>query len=148
MVSALVDRFAAALADPQLAPVGERLDPAARRLVAPAADHQHVRQRQRALALDDPALPQLLSRTLVLLHHVDLLDEHSPADRQHAQHLAALAALPSGVASLMATMTVSPSEAYRLLAPPITRMHWTFLAPELSATSSIERGWIIARTRG
>src|SRR6266849_890599 len=56
--------------------------------------------------------------------------------------------VPSGVASLMATMTVSPSEAYRLLAPPITRMHWTFLAPELSATSSIERGWIIARTRG
>ena len=26
-----------------------------------------------------------------------------------------------------------------MLAPPITRMHWTFLAPELSATSSIER---------
>src|SRR5712664_2562737 len=51
--------------------------------------------------------------------------------------------VPSGTASLMATMTVSPSEAYRLLAPPITRMHWTFLAPELSATSSIERGWII-----
>src|SRR3989338_668469 len=23
-------------------------------------------------------------------------------------------------------------------------MHWTFLAPELSATSSIDRGWIIA----
>src|SRR6266850_3038119 len=53
--------------------------------------------------------------------------------------------VPSGVASLMATMTVSPSEAYRLLAPPITRMHWTFLAPELSATSSIERGWIIGQ---
>src|SRR5205807_413906 len=50
--SALVDRFAAALTDPQLAPVGERLDPAARRLVAPAADHQHVGERQRALALD------------------------------------------------------------------------------------------------
>src|SRR5258705_3003407 len=45
MVSALVDRFAAALADPQLAPVGERLDPAARRLVAPPADDQHVGQR-------------------------------------------------------------------------------------------------------
>src|SRR5712691_6133859 len=24
-------------------------------------------------------------------------------------------------------------------------MHWTFLAPELSATSSIERGWIVAQ---
>src|SRR5712691_2019182 len=57
--------------------------------------------------------------------------------------------VPSGAASFTATITVSPREAYRLLAPPITRMHWTFLAPELSATSSIERGWIIAyETRG
>src|SRR5882724_1459563 len=88
MVSALVDRFAAALADPELAPVGERLDPAARRLVAPSADDQHVGQRQRALALDDAALAQLLRRPLMLLHHVDLLDQHSPADRQHPQHLA------------------------------------------------------------
>src|SRR5215468_2905016 len=239
MISASVDRFTAALADAHLAPVAEHLDPAARRLVAPAAHHQHVGERQRALALDDAALPQLLRRPLVLLHHVELLDQHPPVGRQHAQHLAALAPLatgddrhrvsashvhllhqmtsgasemilvncrsrssratgpkmrvptgfssglikttalrskrmydpsrrrtsltvrtttaratspfftvPSGVASLMATMTVSPSEAYRLLAPPITRMHWTFLAPELSATSSIERGWIIARTRG
>src|SRR5437867_10517647 len=239
MVSAFVDRFAAALADAQLASVGEHLDPAPRRLVTPAADDQHVGQRQRAFALDDAALPQLLRRPLVLLHHVELLDQHPPVGRQHAQHLAALAPLPagddrhrvaashvdlthqmtsgasemifvncrsrssratgpkmrvptgfssglirttalrskrmyepsrrrtsmtvstttarptspsltvpSGAASLIATMTVSPSEAYRLLAPPITRMHWTFLAPELSATSSIERGWIIARTRG
>src|SRR6266852_3142725 len=96
MVSALVDRFAAALADPELAPVGERLDPAPRRLVAPAADDQHVGQRQRALALDDAALPQLLRRPLVLLHHVELLDQHPPAGRQHPQHFAALAALPAG----------------------------------------------------
>ena len=47
---------------------------------------------------------------------------------------------PSGVASLMATMIVSPIEAYFLFEPPITRMHCTFLAPELSATSSIVRG--------
>src|SRR5206468_1456507 len=53
-------------------------------------------QRQRALALDDAALPELLRRPLVLLHHVDLLDQHAPADRQHAQHFAALAALPAG----------------------------------------------------
>ena len=47
---------------------------------------------------------------------------------------------PSGAASLTATMIVSPIVAYFLLEPPITRMHWTFLAPELSATSSIVRG--------
>src|SRR5712692_8406401 len=38
MVSALVDRFAAALADTELASVGQRLDPAAHRPVASAAD--------------------------------------------------------------------------------------------------------------
>src|SRR5438445_1421003 len=96
MASALVDQFAAALADPELAPVGERLDPAARRLVAPSADDQHVGQRQRALALDDAALAQLLRRPLMLLHHVDLLDQHPPAGRQHAQHFTALAALSAG----------------------------------------------------
>src|SRR5262249_59524466 len=57
---------------------------------------QHVGERQRALALDDAALPELLRRPLVLLHHVELLDQHAPADRQDAQHLAALAALPAG----------------------------------------------------
>src|SRR2546425_5608106 len=96
MVSALVDRFAAALADTELASVGERLDPAAHRFVAPAADDQHVGERQRAFALDDAALPQLLRRPLVLLHHVELLDEHPPVSRQHAQHLPALAPLPAG----------------------------------------------------
>src|SRR5262249_60606693 len=42
MISASIDRFTAALADADLAPVAEHLDPAARRLVAPAAHHQHV----------------------------------------------------------------------------------------------------------
>src|SRR5881409_2943960 len=96
MVSALVDRFAVALADAELAPVGEPLDPAARRLVAPSADDQHVGQRQRALALDDAPLAQLLRRALVLLHHVDLLHEHASLLREHAQHLAALAPLAAG----------------------------------------------------
>src|SRR5262245_23828517 len=96
MISASIDRFAAALADADLAPVAEPLDPAPRRLVAPAAHHQHVGERQRALALDDATLPQLLGRPLVLLHHVELLDQHPPIDRQHAQHLAALAPLPTG----------------------------------------------------
>src|SRR5262245_45050917 len=93
MVLALVDRFAAALADPQLASVGEQLDAAAGRLVAARADDQYVGQRQRALALDDAALPELLRRPLMLLHHVDLLDQHPSGYRQHAQHFAALAAL-------------------------------------------------------
>src|SRR5258705_428698 len=96
MVSAPVDRFAAALADADLAPVAEHLDPAARGLVATAAHHQHVGEGQRALALDDAALPQLLRRPLVLLHHVELLDQHPPGGRQHPQHLPALAALPTG----------------------------------------------------
>src|SRR5262245_66367773 len=50
----------------------------------------------------------------------------------------------SATASLPARITTSPSDAYRLLAPPITRMHCAFLAPELSATSSMVLGWITA----
>src|SRR5262245_4905434 len=76
MSSALVDRLAAAAADAHLAAVGQHLDPGAGRLVAAAADEQHVRERQRRLALDDAALSQLLRGPLVLLHHVDLLDDH------------------------------------------------------------------------
>ena len=53
------------------------------------------RQWQRRLALDDPALAELLRRALVLLHHVDVLDDHPPLGRQHAQDLAALALLPA-----------------------------------------------------
>src|SRR4029453_11448582 len=52
--------------------------------------------------------------------------------------------VPSGTASLTATITMSPREAVRLLDPPITRMHCAFLAPELSATSSIVLGWIMS----
>ena len=85
--------FTAALADADLAPIGERLDPAARRLVAPAADDQD--KRQRALALDDAALPQLLAGqadAFIMLS----FDQHPAGGRQHAQHLAALAALAAG----------------------------------------------------
>src|SRR5919204_2223971 len=238
MVLASVDRLAAAAAGARLAAVAEDLDAQPRGLVAARAHDEHVGERQRPLALDDAALAQLLRRALVLLDHVDVLDEHASLFAEYAQHLAALAPLaagddadgvaatnvnalhqmtsgaremilvncrsrssratgpkmrvptgfssalmrttafrskrmyepslrrtsftvrtttaratspfftvPSGAASFTATMTVSPSEAYRLLAPPITRMHWTFLAPELSATSSMERGWIIALGR-
>src|SRR5215470_13353228 len=56
--------------------------------------HQHhVRQVDRPLALDDAALPELLSRALVLLDHVDVLDEHAPLVSEYAQDLAALALL-------------------------------------------------------
>src|SRR5262249_3799113 len=91
----LVDRLAAAPAHARLAAVGQLREPGPRRLVAAAADGQHVGQRQRSLALDDAALPQLLRRTLVLLQHVDVLDHHPALAGQHAQHLAALAAFPA-----------------------------------------------------
>src|SRR5712692_6586479 len=93
---ALVDRFAAAAAHANLAAVGQHLDTRARRLVAAGTHEQHVGERQGALPLDDAALPQLLRGPLVLLHHVDLLDDHPPGHRQHAQDLAPLAALPAG----------------------------------------------------
>src|SRR3989454_170517 len=76
--------------------VEELLEPAPRRLVAPAADDQDVGERQRALALDDAALPELLRRPLVLLHHVELFHQHPSGDGQHPQHLAALAPLLAG----------------------------------------------------
>src|SRR2546422_4327380 len=96
MVSALVDRFAAPLADAELAAVGEHFDPTPRRLVPRAADDEDVGERQRALALDDAALPQPLRRPLVLLHHVELFHQHPPSDRQDPQHFTALAALLAG----------------------------------------------------
>src|SRR5262247_1990236 len=73
----LVDRLAAAPAHAGLAAVGQHRESGPRRLVAAAADGQHVGQRQRSLALDDAALPQLLRRTLVLLEHVDVFDHHA-----------------------------------------------------------------------
>src|SRR2546425_4499465 len=93
MVLTLVDRLAAPLADAHLAAVGELLDPDADGPIAAAAHEEHVREVERALALDDAALTQLLRRPLVLLDHVDLFDEHAPVTDEHAQHLAALAAL-------------------------------------------------------
>src|SRR6267378_428934 len=87
---------AAAPAHSELAAVGERLDARAHGPVAPAAHEQDVRERERALPLDDAALPQLLRGPLVLLHHVDLLDEHPLVGSEHAQHLAALAPLLAG----------------------------------------------------
>src|SRR5437870_9935394 len=93
MVLTLVDRLAAPLADAHLAAVGELLDPDADGPIAAAAHEEHVREVERALPLDDAALTQLLRRPLVLLDHVDLFDEHAPGADEHAQHLAALAAL-------------------------------------------------------
>src|SRR3989442_8719743 len=93
MVLTLVDRLAAPLADAHLAAVGELLDPDADGPIAAAAHEEHVREVERALALDDAALTQLLRQPLVLLDHVDLFDEHAPGADEHAQHLAALAAL-------------------------------------------------------
>src|SRR5438876_9638240 len=93
MTLPLVDRLAAPLADADLAVVGEHLDPDPDRPVAAAAHEQHVREVERALALDDAALTQPLRGTLVLLDHVDLLDQHPPVTEEDAQHLASLAAL-------------------------------------------------------
>src|ERR687891_2277572 len=80
----LVDRLAAPLAGAELAPVAENLDAGPGRLVAAAADRQHVGERQCPLALDDAALPQLLGRPLVLLDHVDVLDQHPVLVGEHA----------------------------------------------------------------
>src|SRR5512145_2858703 len=79
----LVDRLAAPLAGANLAAVAEHFDPRPGRLVAAAADRQHVGQRQRPLTFDDAALPQLLGRPLVLLDHVDVLDDDPPLVGQH-----------------------------------------------------------------
>src|SRR2546429_2735681 len=96
MALAPVDRLAPAAAGTDLATVGEDLDSGAPGLVAPPADDQHVGEGQRPLPLDDAALPQLLRRPLVLLDHVDVLHEHAPLLRTHAQHLTALAPLLAG----------------------------------------------------
>src|SRR5216117_1798122 len=96
MSLSLVHGLAAALAHARLAAIGQDLDAGAHRTIAAAAHEQHVRERERALALDDAALSDFLRRTLVLLDHVDLLDQHAPFLRDHAQHLPALAALAAG----------------------------------------------------
>src|SRR3989337_2646800 len=48
---------------------------------------------------------------------------------------------PVGIASLMATTTVSPRPAYRRLLPPSTRMTSALRAPELSAMRIIVSCW-------
>ena len=45
--------------------------------------------------------------------------------------------LALGIASLIETTMMSPSEAYLRRVPPSTWMHMSFLAPELSATSRV-----------
>src|SRR4029079_16826891 len=50
----------------------------------------------RGLALDDPAGLLHAPRLGVLLHHVDALDHDAVPVRDHAQHLAGLAALAPG----------------------------------------------------
>src|SRR5262245_22234463 len=93
MALCLVDEFARPAGDPGLPAVGERAHADPGGLVR-LRIHQHdVRQVDRPLALDDAALPELLRRALVLLDHVDVLDDHAALLAEHAQHLAALAAL-------------------------------------------------------
>src|SRR3954462_11368035 len=50
----------------------------------------------------------------------------------------------SGVASFTEAVTMSPSLAYRPVDPPIGLMTAILRAPELSATSRIDRIWIMA----
>src|SRR3954454_20440811 len=52
---------------------------------------------------------------------------------------------PRGAASLTETTMMSPTPAVRRLEPPSTLMHWTRLAPLLSATSKLDCIWIIVR---
>src|SRR5687768_15413855 len=51
---------------------------------------------------------------------------------------------PRGAASLTETTMMSPTPAVRRLEPPSTLMHWTRLAPLLSATSRLDCIWIMA----
>src|SRR5216683_2986642 len=91
--SRLVEHLARPSGHPDLLAVGQGLHPDARRLVAGGIHQHHVGEVNRPLALDDPALPQLLGGLLVLLDHVDALHHHPALLGDHAQHLALLAAL-------------------------------------------------------
>src|SRR5260221_5488075 len=51
--------------------------------------------------------------------------------------------VPSGVASFTDAVTMSPRRAYRPVDPPIGLMIAILRAPELSATSRIDRIWIM-----
>src|SRR3954451_4788602 len=50
---------------------------------------------------------------------------------------------PRGAASFTDTTMMSPTPAKRRFEPPSTLMHWTRLAPLLSATSRLDCIWII-----
>src|SRR5881398_2634860 len=52
---------------------------------------------------------------------------------------------PRGAASLTLTTMMSPTPAVRRFEPPSTLMHWTRLAPLLSATSRLDCIWIMVR---
>src|SRR6476661_4027243 len=52
---------------------------------------------------------------------------------------------PRGAASLTLTTMMSPTPATRRFEPPSTLMHWTRLAPLLSATSRLDCIWIMVR---
>src|SRR3954471_5577393 len=54
----------------------------------------------------------------------------------------------SGVASFTEAVTMSPSLAYRPVDPPIGLMTAILRAPELSATSRIDRIWIMTLSPG
>src|SRR6267142_485476 len=91
--SRLVEHLARPSGHPDLLAVGQRPHPDARRLVAAGIHEHHVGEMDRPLALDDPALPDLLGGPLMLLDHVDALHHHPALLGKHAQHLALLAAL-------------------------------------------------------
>src|SRR5499427_9483562 len=93
MVLYLVDEFARPAGDPGLLAVGERTHTDPGGLVRLRIHQHHVRQVDRPLTLDDAALPELLSRALVLLDHVDVLHEDAALVPEHTQDLALLPAL-------------------------------------------------------
>src|SRR6185369_11855297 len=53
---------------------------------------------------------------------------------------------PRGTASLTETTITSPTVAVRRFEPPSTLMHWTRLAPLLSATSRLDCIWIMVQS--
>src|SRR5262245_59591047 len=88
-----VEHLAGPPGHPNLLAVGQRLHAHPGGLVAARIHQHHVGKVDRALALDDAALPDLLGGALVLLDHVDALHHHPALLGNHAQHLALLAAL-------------------------------------------------------
>src|SRR3989304_2639020 len=91
MVLRLVDDLARLLGDAGLLAVRQQTDANPRGCIGPGIHQHHVGEVQGRLALDDTALAKPLSGALVLLHHVEALDEDTPLGRQHPQHLPSLA---------------------------------------------------------